>query len=223
MIPIYIGYDPKEKEAFSVLSYSLLKYASEPISIIPLKKELFNGFYYREKHPLQSTEFSFTRFLVPYLNKFTGWAIYMDCDMLCKQDIANLWKLRDNKFSIMVVPHNYEPSSKTKMDNQIQTKYKRKNWSSMILFNCYKCSILTPELIQYADGLYLHQFQWLEDLEIGTISNSWNYLVGESKYNYDNPLGIIHYTLGGPWLEEYKNNECAIDWFYDRDEVRGLI
>lgn len=221
MIPIYIGYDPREKESFCVLMYSILKYASQPISIIPLKKELFNSFYYRERHYLQSTEFAFTRFLVPYLQHYDGWAIYMDCDMLCQDDIAKLWDLKDDTYSVMVVPHDYKPKEDIKFLNQVQTRYHRKNWSSMMMFNCSKCKVLTPEIVQNMDGLFLHQFAWSDDKEIGFIPDNWNYLVQNGKYVEESSLGLIHYTTGGPWYTETKNCTYAVEWFDMRDEMRG--
>lgn len=219
MIPIYIGYDPREKEAFCVLMYSILKYASRPVSIIPLKKELFNSFYYRERHPLQSTEFSFTRFLVPYLQHYNGWAIYMDCDMLCQDDIVKLWDLKDAECSVMVVPHDYKPVNDIKFLNQVQSRYHRKNWSSMVLFNCSKCTVLTPEIVQNIDGLFLHQFIWADDKDIGFIPDNWNHLVGNGKYIGDGPLGLIHYTTGGPWFKESMTCPYASNWFHMRDEL----
>jgi len=219
MIPIYIGYDSKEKEPFVTLIYSILKHAACPLAIIPLKKELFIEFYYRERHPLQSTEFSFTRFLVPYLNKYEGWAIYMDCDMLCMRNIQDLWNLRCSDYSVMVVPHNHVPEEQTKFLNQHQTKYYRKNWSSMMLFNCSKCSVLTPEMVQSADGLKLHQFGWLQYNEIGFLPENWNYLVQNEFYTGEEKLGLVHFTTGGPWFKEYQNVPYADEWYETRDEM----
>lgn len=220
MIPIYIGYDSREKESLFVLAYSILKYATQPISIIPIKQDLFSSFYYRERHPLQSTEFSFTRFLVPYLQHYKDWAIYMDCDMLCQDDIVKLWGMRNDDYDVMIVPHNYIPLDPIKMVDQIQTKYEKKNWSSMMLFNCSKCEILTPEIVQNIDGLYLHQFKWTNDESIGHIPNNWNFLVEFDEYKGELPLGLIHYTTGGPWYKQYKNVIYADKWFAIRNELK---
>lgn len=211
MINVFIGYDPREAVAFSVLSYSIHARASQPVGVTPLMLLQLKGLYTRERHPLQSTDFSFTRFLVPYLSGYTGWSLFMDCDMLVLDDIAKLWALRDDRYAVQVVKHNHVPKEDVKFLGTKQTKYEKKNWSSVILFNNAKCRALTPEYVNTATGLELHQFKWLDsDALIGEIPHRWNHLVG-----YDAPspdVSLVHYTIGGPYFEEYKNCEHAEAW-----------
>lgn len=211
MIQVFIGYDPREAVAFSVLTHSIHARSSQPVSITPLMLSQLKNIYARERHPLQSTDFSFTRFLTPYLSDYTGWSVFMDCDMLVLDDIAKLWALRDDRHAVQVVKHNHVPKEDTKFLGATQTKYEKKNWSSVILFNNARCRALTPEYVNAASGLELHQFKWLgnDDL-IGEIPHRWNHLVG-----YDSPsteVSLVHYTSGGPYFEAYKNCEHAETW-----------
>ena len=171
----------------------------------------------RERNPLQSTDFSFSRFLTPYLCDFEGWAIFMDCDMLVLDDIAKLWALRDDKYAVMCVKHEHEPKEEKKFLGTIQTRYEKKNWSSVMLFNCAKCTALTVDYVNTASGLDLHRFNWLgsDDL-IGEIPHQWNLLVG-----YDEALPVsdvcnLHYTIGGPYFNEYKDTDYAAEWFEEK-------
>lgn len=173
MIRVFIGFDERERMAFHVLSHSIWERASEPVSITPIRLDHLKD-WKRVRDPLQSTDFSFTRFLVPYLCEYEGHAIFMDCDMLCLDDIAKLWRLRDDK-PVKVVKHDYQPLRNTKFLNEPQTRYARKNWSSVILFNNAKCENLTLGYVSTAPGLDLHQFQWCE--EIGELPENWNHLV----------------------------------------------
>jgi hypothetical protein len=215
MIRVFIGYDQREAAAFSVLSHSIHSRASQPVSIAPVRLDELRGVYRRERNPLQSTDFSFSRFLVPYLCDFGGWAIFMDCDMLVLDDIANLWKLRDERYAVQVVKHVHVPKEDTKFLGAVQTKYEKKNWSSVMLMNCARCKALTPDYVNKASGLELHQFKWLgNDALIGELPHDWNHLVG-----YDEPkagVSLVHFTIGGPYFDEYKNCEYAKEWFADR-------
>jgi lipopolysaccharide biosynthesis glycosyltransferase len=211
MIRVFIGYDPKEAVAYNVLAHSIMETASQPVSITPLALPQLRAIHKRERHPLQSTDFSFTRFLTPYLCGFEGWAIFMDCDMLVRDDIAKLWAERDERYAVQVVKHVHIPQESTKFLNQPQSKYEKKNWSSVMLFNNKKCKALTPEFIDVATGLELHQFKWLpSDEAIGELPHGWNHLVGYDTY--DPEASLIHYTLGGPYFMEYKDCEYAEDW-----------
>lgn len=217
MIRIFIGYDPRESIAYHVLSHSILRRASAPVSITPLVLPQLSLIHTRPRDPLQSTDFSFTRFLVPYLCGFEGWAIYMDCDMLCMDDTAKLWALRDDFYNVMCVKHNYEPREETKFLGAAQTVYLRKNWSSLMLFNCARCTALSPDYVNSANGLRLHQFWWSQDTRNGTLPNRWNHLV-----DYDTPsadVAIVHYTLGGPWFDEYRNCGYADMWFNELEHM----
>ena len=218
MIKVYIGYDPREAVAFSVLSHSINARATQPVSIAPLMLSQLKGILTRERHPLQSTDFSFSRFLVPYLSGYTGWSIFMDCDMLVRDDIAKLWGLRDERHAVMVVKHDHVPKETTKFLGEPQSKYEKKNWSSVMLFNNAKCRALTPEYVNAATGLELHQFKWLgDDNLIGALPDRWNHLVGYDKPRRD--AALVHYTLGGPYFEQYKDCEYADEWRLERDDM----
>ena len=132
-LPIFIGCDYRERAAANVLIDSLYQNSSLPISITPLiTNQLVNkGLYWRTRDPKQSTDFSFTRFLTPYLMNYDGWAIFMDCDMLCKTDIAFLKNFFDEKYSVICVKHNHIPDQPTKFQGEVQSSYPKKNWSSL--------------------------------------------------------------------------------------------
>ena len=209
---IFIGYDDNETVAYHVLSHSILRNSSIPVTITPIVKRHMAGFYGRERSNIESTDFSFTRFLTPYLCGYEGWAAFMDCDMLMVGDVAELWSLRDDRYSVMCVKHDYRPVEDTKFLGQVQTKYEKKNWSSVMLFNNAKCTTLTPQVVESESGLYLHQFKWLSsDSEIGELPNAWNYLVGEPVPRPTEPK-LVHYTLGGPYFEKYAGCEYAEHW-----------
>lgn len=199
---IYIGYDVREHRAYEVCKFSI-ELHSKNVEIFPLVKSQL-PMYNRPNDKLSSTEFTFTRFLVPYLNDYNGVALFVDCDFLFTDDIQKLFDEFDSNYAVQVVKHNYVPENLTKMDNQVQTIYERKNWSSCILYNCEKCSTLTPEIVNTESGLYLHQFRWLDDSLIGSLDEKFNYLVDVNKKHDVTPIGI-HYTNGGPWFKEYKN------------------
>ena len=179
MIRVFIGYDNNEKVAFSTLSHSLLKHATQPIAITPIRLENIKDIFVRERLKIQSTEFAFSRFLVPYLCNYSGHAIFMDCDMLSRSDISALWRQRTTKYAVQCVQHDYTPTSTVKFLNQPQTPYPKKNWSSMMIFNNAKCTALTPDYVNSASGLELHQFKWLENEDlVGKVDEEWNWLVG---------------------------------------------
>ena len=218
MIRVFIGYDSRETVAYGVLAHSINRQASQPVAIAPVMLGQLEGVFRRERNPLQSTEFSFSRFLVPWMCDYQGWAVFMDCDMLMRADIAGLWKLRDERYAVQVVKHVHVPKEDTKFLGAVQTKYEKKNWSSVMLMNCAKCRALTPEYVNTASGLELHQFKWLgNDALIGELPSGWNHLV-----EYDPPradASLLHYTIGGPWFEEYRNSQYAGEWFAERDRM----
>ena len=225
-IHIFIGYDHRERAATNVLIDSIYQKASVPISITPLiTSQLKNkGLYWRERDPKQSTDFSFTRFLVPYLMNYRGWALFMDCDMLFLDDVNKLWNLKDDKYALLCVKHQQKATQKTKFQGEVQTSYPKKNWSSLMLLNCTKCKKLSIEYINSASGLELHRFLWLDgDHEIGNLSPAWNFLIDED-FNEDklnkSEIKNIHWTLGGPWFKDQRNlgGELASDWLNARNE-----
>ena len=198
------------------MSNSLIRHSSMPISITPVSLKNLEGILTRDRHPLQSNDFAFSRFLVPWMCNFEGWAVFSDCDMIVKDDPAKLWALRDEKYAVKVVHHNHVPEEDTKYLGTAQTRYSRKNWSSVVLWNCAHPlnQVLTPENVNEADGLALHQFRFLPDEAIGHLPKTWNHLVGYDKYNNDSKL--IHWTTGGPYFDEYRNVDYHQDWFKEK-------
>ena len=214
MINVFIGYDSKEKVAFNVLSYSILKNSTKPVAITPIYLNNIKDDFVRERNNLSSTEFSFSRFIIPHLMNYQGWALFMDCDMLMEADIAELWRLRDDRYAVQVCQHDYTPKNEKKFLGQVQTKYEKKNWSSFMLMNCKKCTTLTPDYVNKASGLELHQYKWLESEDlIGEIPLEWNWLVGEYEYNPE--AKNVHFTEGGPWYKQYETTDYANEWFGD--------
>jgi len=217
MINVFIGYDNKERVAYNVLSHSIIQNSTKPVAITPIALNNLKDDFVRERNNLSSTEFSFSRFMIPHLMNYQGWALFMDCDMLMFEDIAELWRMRDDSKAIQVCKHDYTPKEDTKFLGQVQSKYEEKNWSSFMLMNCKKCTTLTPDYVNKASGLELHQFKWLEgDHLIGDLPLEWNWLVGE--YEHKDDVKNIHYTKGGPWFEEYKECDYSQDWFVNHDE-----
>ena len=220
MIRIFIGYDPREAVAYHTLTHSILSRATAPVSITPLALGPLNNLMYRERHPLQSTDFSFSRFLTPYLCDYKGWALFMDCDMLVLDDMKNLWNLIDDKYSVMSVKHNHNPHEDVKFLGATQTRYEKKNWSSVMLFNCEKCTALTPDYVNTASGLDLHRFNWLENDEcIGEIPHKWNHLVDYYDAVPVDQISNLHYTIGGPYFEDFKNCGYAKEWLDEYDKM----
>ena len=208
---IFIGYDESEIVAYHVCCQSIISRSSIPLSFIPISLNLIKSIYNRTREPLQSTDFSYSRFLVPYLSKYEGWSLYIDCDVLVRSDIAELISLCDESYSVMVSQHEYTPKSSIKFLGKQQTKYSKKNWSSVILFNNIQCKNLTLEYVNTATGLDLHQFKWLNDeREIGNIPLNWNWLVGDYPYNPD--VKLAHFTLGGPYFEEFADTDFSDEW-----------
>ena len=215
---VCIGFDSKEVIAYHVLSQSIIENSSMPVVFAPLVLSNMDTVFTRERNPLQTTEFSFSRFLAPALAGFEGWSLFMDCDMLMRADIAERWALRDDRYAVMCVKHDYQPKVDTKFLGQTQTKYEKKNWSSVMLFNNAKCTALTPDYVNTATGLQLHQFKWLEsEAEIGELPAAWNWLVNE--YDYDPAAKNVHFTDGGPYFDEYRDCDYAGEWFAARERV----
>ena len=222
MINIYIGWDSKEPEAYDVCKYSIEKRSSVPVNIQPLKIKKFreDKIYWRPDD-IGSTEFTITRFLVPYLNEFKGWGMFVDCDFLFLDDVAKLFENFDESKAVMVAKHDYQPTEETKFLNNKQYIYPRKNWSSLMLFNCEHCN--NREMTVYnvnnvAPG-FLHQFKWLKDDHIGEISHEWNWLEGHYKEPLDGSPKAVHYTRGGPWFDDWKHVEYAELWEQEYKEL----
>ncbi len=213
VLQIFIGYDPKEAAAYHTLAHSIQRHSSIPVTIAPLMQSQLKGIYTRARGPTESTEFSLTRFLVPSLSQFRGWSLFMDCDMLCRADVAELAALTEVSVdkAVLVCKHDYVPKTERKFLGQVQTRYPRKNWSSLMLFNNARCTALTPGYVNGASGLELHRFAWTGDALIGDLPLEWNWLVGE--YDRNSGAKIVHYTLGGPYFDGYRDCDYAEEWF----------
>ena len=213
-IPVFIGYDPREAIAYHTCVNSIIRHASQPVAIIPVALNLFND--YKETHKDGSNHFIYTRFLVPHLMKFSGWAIFIDGDMIVRSDIVKLWELRDQWKDVMVVKHDYKTRMPVKYLGSKNEDYPRKNWSSVILWNCnsFPNRRLTPEFIQNSTGAELHRFTWLDDNRIGELPKEWNWLPDEYGENKDAKL--LHYTLGTPCFHEFADTPQANEWHKER-------
>lgn len=213
-IPVFVGYDPREAVAYHVCANSIIRHASQPVAIIPLALNLLKD--YNETHTDGSNQFIYSRFLVPHLMSYTGWAIFIDGDMIVRDDIVKLWNLRESAKDVMVVKHDYNTRMTEKYLGSKNEDYPRKNWSSVILWNCANHSNrkLTPEFIQNSTGAYLHRFSWIDDNCIGALPVEWNWLPDEFGPNKDAKL--LHYTLGTPSFHEFADTPQSEEWHRER-------
>jgi lipopolysaccharide biosynthesis glycosyltransferase len=215
MIPIFIGYDPREAVAYHVCTNSIIRQSSQPVSITPLALNVLKG--YKETHTDGSNHFIYSRFLVPHLMGYKGWAIFMDGDMLLRDDINKLWELRDETKAVQVVKHDYQTKMTEKYLGSKNENYPRKNWSSVILWNCGHPAnaMVTPEFIQNASGAAVHRFTWLMDHEIGELPREWNWL--DIEYEHNPNAKLIHYTLGTPCFQEFADQgNFSNEWHRER-------
>jgi lipopolysaccharide biosynthesis glycosyltransferase len=220
-INIVVGFDQRESVAYHTFTQSVIEKSSLPVAFTPLAINTLKG--YEETHKDKSNDFVYSRFLTPYLHNFKGWAIFADGDMVCQSDIKELWDLRDETKALQVVMHDYKTKFNQKYLGNTNENYPRKNWSSLILWNCShpKHKILTPDFISSQTGKYLHRFSWLDDKEIGELPIDWNWLAIEYP---NNPRAkIIHYTLGTPCFKDYRNTEMAGAWHEIQKKVNEGI
>jgi len=213
---VFIGWDSREPIAYEVAKSSALKHASVPLDVRPIKLDdlVSRGAYSRAIDPLASTEFTYSRFFTPYLAGFEGWALFCDCDILFNGDLAELRNFQDPSKAVYCVQHDYQPKDSVKMDGKVQTSYPRKNWSSVMWFNCAHPSTrqLTPELINRETGAYLHRMQWARDEEIGALPTDWNWLEGWNEKPAQGLPKAVHYTRGGPWFKDWQNVDYGDEW-----------
>ena len=228
---VYIGYDPRDFTGFRVAKYTFRVWDKHvPILGLVLDDLRHQGLYYRPTEvrvnsegrkqlwdvisdaPM-STEFSISRFLVPHLAK-TGWALFVDGDVMALGNVSRVFDLADPNKAVMCVQHAHDPLDGVKMDGQLQTRYSRKNWSSVMLFNCDHPANkqLTVEMVNTFPGRDLHRFCWLEDDEIGELPQEYNYLVGYTHLNSGRTPVIVHFTSGLPDMAGYENQEYADKW-----------
>lgn len=246
---VWIGFDPREAAAFAVAKNSIQRHSIAPYSTrgISLQDLRRRGLYTRETEhrgnglfdvisdaPM-STEFAISRFLVPHLakamfnvstqakpdySKRAGWALFVDADVMLRRDLNDLFKQADDKYAVMVVKHNFNPPEGLKMDGQLQLRYARKNWSSVMLFNCDHPAnaALTPELVNTLPGRDLHRFCWLDDSEIGELGPEWNFLVGfHDQHSVPDP-SIVHFTDGIPSMPGYEDCPYADEWWSELEK-----
>jgi lipopolysaccharide biosynthesis glycosyltransferase len=221
MINLFIGYDPREAIAFYVFCQSVLQNTTVPVKINPLALSQLKEF--NETHQDRSNDFIYSRFLTPYLSNFKGWAVFADGDMICQGDLKELIEMADPSKALMVVKHNYETKASKKYLGNVNENYPRKNWSSVILWNCEhpKHKILTPTFVSKQTGKYLHRFSWLEDDEIGELPIEWNWLATE--YDKNEKAKLIHFTLGTPCFKDYQNSDMAEIWYdYYQNTQKGF-
>lgn len=207
---VVIGYDRNNRMPAYTLAESIMQKSSVVISFTFLHMDMIKEFT-RTPSAFDSTEFSNSRFIVPYLFDYKGWALFLDNDMIVDGDIKELFEYADDAFDVMCVKHNQICDNTTKFLGKLQVPYEKKNWSSVMLFNNSKCDALTLEYVNTAPGLELHQFKWTSDERIGSLPLEWNYLVENTNQTNKTPK-LIHYTNGGPYFEETFNCQYAEKW-----------
>ena len=214
-INLFVGFDPREAVAYHVFCNSIIQNTSVPVQITPLVLSQLQEF--NETHDDRSNDFVYSRFLTPYLSDFKGWTIFADGDMICQGDLKELIDMADPSKAVMVVKHDYQTKATQKYLGNINENYPRKNWSSVILWNCDhpKHKILTPDFVSKQTGKFLHRFSWLDDQDIGELPLEWNWLASEYRVNREAKL--IHFTLGTPCFKDYKNSDMADIWYHYYD------
>lgn len=212
---VYVGWDSRETIAFDVCEHSIQEHTTVPVSVHPLaiNSLVSDGLYWREPD-IGSTEFTISRFLVPFLNDYQGVALFCDCDFLFECDIKQLFEQFDPTKAVQVVKHDYQPKETTKFLNNVQHQYPRKNWSSLVMWNCAHPANRAVDLnmVNSKEPSFLHQFKWLTDDLIGEISHEWNWLEGHYTEPQDGSPKAIHYTRGGPWFEDCQHVQYADRW-----------
>jgi len=220
---VFIGWDQREPEAYEVAKYSLVRRASVPVEVVPIKLDELRarGLYARDVDPLASTEFTYSRFLTPTLAGFSGWALFCDCDFLWLGDVGELLGYTQSAKAVYCVQHDYRPRETTKMDGAVQTVYPRKNWSSLMLFNCDHDAVraLTPQVVNRESGAYLHRMQWVADADIGALPVDWNWLEGWNEKPARGTPKAVHFTRGGPWFPQWQDVDYGDLWRIERDEM----
>ena len=215
MIPIFVGYDTNSPIVYHTCVNSIIRLSSQPISIIPLSLNLLKGY---DKNQIDgSNQFTYSRFLVPSLMEYQGHAIYIDGDMILQNDISQLWNLRNTKYAVQVVKHNYVTKSTKKYLDNKNENYPCKNWSSVVIWNCShtKNNLITPNFVKNSSGAQLHRFTWLDhNIDIGELPIEWNWLSDEFGENEKSKL--IHYTLGSPCYTKFSQTSMSDKWHEEK-------
>ncbi len=213
-IPVFVGYDPREAIAYHVCCNSIIRNASAPVAIVPVALNLFSE--YKETHTDGSNHFIYTRFLVPWLMGWKGRAIFIDGDMIVRGDIIELYNSIGLDKDVAVVKHDYQTKQTEKYMGAKNENYPRKNWSSVIVWNCasFPNRRLTPEFVMASTGAFLHRFTWLDDARIQELPPEWNWLPDE--YGSNSNAKLLHYTLGTPCFHEYADTPQNEEWHRER-------
>ena len=213
-VTIFVGYDPREAIAYHTCVNSIVRHSSIPVAVVPLALNLLQD--YKETHTDGSNHFIYSRFLVPHLMDYTGFAIFIDGDMIFRDDISGLCNLYDPTKAVQVVKHNYQTRMPVKYLGAKNENYPCKNWSSVMLWNCYHTAnkTLTPEFVQSATGSQLHRFSWIKDTDIGELPSEWNWLPDE--YGINTAAKLLHYTLGTPCFQEFATTPQGDEWHRER-------
>ena len=213
MLKIFVGFDGKvEPVAYHTFCQSVIEKSSIPVSFTPLALNTLSE--YKETHTDGSNAFIYSRFLVPYLCDFKGMALFVDGDMICRTDIAEILWEHDQDEAVKVVKHYYQTKHPIKYLGAKNEDYPKKNWSSVMLWNCghHLNKQLTPQFVMDKPGKYLHRFEWLKhEDQVGKLDDTWNWLADE--YNHNPDAKITHYTIGSPCFKGYQNGDYSDEWF----------
>ena len=224
---VFIGWDQREPIAYDVAKHSLERHASIPVEITPIKLDELRArkLYWRTQDPLATTDFTYSRFLTPALAGYKGWALFCDCDFLFLGDIKGLVEYTKTPKAVYCVQHDYTPKDTVKMDGKPQSAYPRKNWSSLMLFNCDHPSVktLTPEVVNTQTGAYLHRMQWVKDEDIGSLPVTWNWLEGWNEKPAQGTPNVVHFTRGGPWFPEWQHVDYGDLWLKEEAALKRAI
>lgn len=224
MRKVFVGYTSYQDVVYQVAKHSIER-LSPDVECRPIVQHALRdlGIYTRPHDKNGTTEFSITRFLTPWLAGYKGWVLFCDNDVLALTDVNELFDQADDRYAVMCAKHNHTPQEGVKLDGQKQTIYPRKNWSSVVLWNCGhpKNQQITPELINEVSPLFLHRFLWLESDEIGEFSHEWNWLVDWYKEPQDGTPKFLHYTEGGPYFKNYQDVDYADLWRHEYELYAG--
>lgn len=222
---IWVGFDSRGAAAFAVTRYSIVRRLSTPFPVRGLvasdlrkyglltrpTEQRGNVTWDLISDAPQATEHANARFLLPHVAG-AGWSLFCDGDMLCRTNLARIFDGLDKSKALYCVKHHHEPTDEIKMDGQVQTRYTRKNWSSLMILNgSHEANrALTVEMVNTLPGRDLHRLCWLDDDLIGELGPEWNWLAGISDPVID--AKIVHFTLGTPDMPGYENAPFADQW-----------
>jgi hypothetical protein len=214
MLKIFVGFDGKvEPVAYHTFCQSVIEKSSIPVSFTPLALNTLSE--YKETHTDGSNAFIYSRFLVPYLCDFKGMALFVDGDMICRADLAEILWEHEQDHAVKVVKHYYQTKHPVKYLGAKNEDYPKKNWSSVMLWNCghHLNKQLTPQFVMDKPGKYLHRFEWLKypEEQVGKLDETWNWL--ETEYEYNPDAKLVHHTLGTPCFKDYQNTDYSQEWW----------